>query len=206
MDINPNEDGINHINIYSKSKTELGRFLSNFYESKIDLGIDGIFNSVEGYWYWLSSHDDKLRTLSGFAAKKYGRSIKRFKSFSEDEFRLLIKRAIFRKIVSNPYFYKQLKNSTLPLKHYYTFNNVKCVDAGFSWIVEFIEKIRKNDELLFTIKIFNKDAIVKFGDEIFINNERYIFLGKEYTGKFSTNCIYIDDDCKVICKKVKSNN
>jgi len=28
--INPEEDGITHINIYSKGKTDLGRMLSNF--------------------------------------------------------------------------------------------------------------------------------------------------------------------------------
>ena len=50
----PATDGINHINIYSKGKTEVGRILSNFntpffkYETP-----HGKFRSLEGYYHWL---------------------------------------------------------------------------------------------------------------------------------------------------------
>lgn len=71
--VDPNEDGVTHINIYSQGKTELGRMLSNFYKCRIDTK-DGVFNSVEGYWYWLGIEDckekDALKTLSGYQAKK----------------------------------------------------------------------------------------------------------------------------------------
>ena len=61
----PSTDGIDHINIYSKGKTSLGRWLSNFAKSPIETE-DGHFDSIEGYWYWywLSSKDDTLRALS----------------------------------------------------------------------------------------------------------------------------------------------
>ena len=44
-------DGMTHINVYSKGKTEIGRWLSNFAYSPIDLGNEGYFSSIEGYWY-----------------------------------------------------------------------------------------------------------------------------------------------------------
>ncbi len=47
------KDGVDHINIYSKGKTSLGRFLSNFVQADIETE-DGDFASVEGYWYWLT--------------------------------------------------------------------------------------------------------------------------------------------------------
>lgn len=46
------KDGVDHINIYSKGKTSLGRFLSNFAQADIETE-DGNFASIEGYWYWL---------------------------------------------------------------------------------------------------------------------------------------------------------
>ena len=52
-EIIPTEDGITHINIYSKGQTELGKMLSNFAKFPIQT-VDGNFMSVEGYWYFLS--------------------------------------------------------------------------------------------------------------------------------------------------------
>lgn len=66
---NPDEDGVTHINIYSKGKTELGRMLSNFTSFPIEL--DGQrFNSIEGVWFYFATTEaaperNKLKTLSG---------------------------------------------------------------------------------------------------------------------------------------------
>lgn len=50
--IDPNKDGIDHINIYSKGKTALGKFLSNFTQCDVETK-HGEFGSIEAYWYWL---------------------------------------------------------------------------------------------------------------------------------------------------------
>ena len=78
--LDPNMDGITHINVYSGSKTELGRMLSNFYREKI-LTKDGEFMSVEAYWFWLGISSecefrDELRELSGYEAKKCGTQLR----------------------------------------------------------------------------------------------------------------------------------
>ncbi len=70
------EDGITHINIYSKGKTELGRLMSNFALSPFSVPQHGEFKSIEGYWYWLSTGDESLRDLYGYEAKKAGRKLR----------------------------------------------------------------------------------------------------------------------------------
>ena len=95
----PATDGIDHVNIYSAGRTELGRFMSNFAQAPIQT-IDGSFASIEGYWYWLGcEHTDRdtLRTVSGFAAKKLGRALQAEDWPNTSQFRLKIAVAILQK-------------------------------------------------------------------------------------------------------------
>lgn len=119
MTFNPENDGVDHINVYSQAKTQLGRFLTNFSYAPFTCE-DGRFQYVEGYWYWLSCKDDKLRTLSGFAAKKYGREVRASDWCDDSEFKRKICAAIKRKICSSSYL-REFKRSTLPFVHYYNF-------------------------------------------------------------------------------------
>ena len=121
MELKPENDGIHFINVYSKGKTKIGRFLSNFAYSPITTK-DGDFNSIEAYWYWLSSnHDnkDQLRSTWGFNAKNKGREL-RGKDWSYDEnFKNSIKEAITIKLTKYPDALKVLKEINLPLVHFY---------------------------------------------------------------------------------------
>lgn len=132
------QDGINHINIYSKGKTSLGRFLSNFADARIETE-DGEFSSVEGYWYWLLLKNDtamiqrekeSLRIFFGFDVKDLGRRLlKRYGSrFSEEkqvdndsDFQRKIKNAIKFKIDNNLKYKEELAKCTLPFEHYYVY-------------------------------------------------------------------------------------
>jgi len=70
MKFSRNDDGLSHINIYSKGMTELGRLLSNFANTPVNTPQDGKFTSIEGYWYWLLGKNDNrevLRTLHGLS-------------------------------------------------------------------------------------------------------------------------------------------
>lgn len=78
-------DGETHINIYSRGATEIGRWLSNFSYSPI-VTEDGSFNSIEGYWYWIQTHNDSLRSLHGFSAKKIGKESEIIVTISQEEF------------------------------------------------------------------------------------------------------------------------
>lgn len=137
---NPNNDGIDHINVYSQGKTVLGVFLSNWYRYPIILEPLGRFESIEGLWYWLSTKDDRLKSMSGFAAKKLGRSLPKLVTLPDDEFKCIIKQAIKIKVAGGPQ-YISFVDSVLPFTHYYVFSG-KQVDAGHKWIIEYLEQLR----------------------------------------------------------------
>jgi hypothetical protein len=142
MNIDPELDGIDHINIYSQSKTELGRFLSNFAYSPFDHPEDGNFVSVEGYWYWLGCKNDQLRTLYGAMAKKIGREYDAPDYIEDSEFKRKIKIAILIKI-KNSNFLNMFKESTLPFLHYYNYKGKIVVPKEGVWVIEYIENLRK---------------------------------------------------------------
>ena len=139
--INHHNDGINHINIYSKGKTQLGQFLSNFCQSPIDTE-DGHFESIEGYWYWLKCHNDHLRNLYGYEAKQFGKH-QTGNKMDENEFRTKIRNACWLKLVSNMPMMKLFINSKLPFTHYYVYNNT-MFDGGGKWLIDMWEEYRKH--------------------------------------------------------------
>lgn len=149
-----NKDGIDHINIYSQAKTALGCFLSNWYRYTIVLDDLGRFVSIEGLWYYLTTRDERLRNMSGFAAKKLGKSLPKIVNIEDNIFQEYIKAAIKKKICGSP-FHISFVESTLPFDHYYVFNG-KQVDAGHKWIIDYITDLRqelKNDLNKGSIKI-----------------------------------------------------
>lgn len=152
--MNPEEDGINHINVYSKARTELGQFLSNFSDCYVDTE-DGCFRTIEGYWYWLGLNEgiprrDKLFSTNGLDSKLLGRQLKAPewgpKNFNF-EFERKIGYAITVKILSNSDMCQKLIESKgLPLFHYYVYGSrIIMVKEGL-WMLRLMEQIR--DELI----------------------------------------------------------
>ncbi len=113
-------DGVEHINIYSKGKTSLGRKLSHFTRTPFIHPHYGPFDSMEGFWYWLRSpkRDDTLRNLSGKEAKDYGKKLPKgfYPEFWED-----IQAANYQKVIQHPDIMQMLVDSELPFQHYYVF-------------------------------------------------------------------------------------
>lgn len=146
MTLNPMNDGIDHINVYSRGKTLLGRLLTNFCDSPFILLDDGKFESVEGYWYWLSCKDDRLRKLSGYQAKVVGRQAGGKDWLDSEEFKKKIELAIRAKINQNVDIRIRLAQSTLPFKHYYLYGKVnpKVVEVlECDWVLAILETIRQ---------------------------------------------------------------
>lgn len=122
---NPDREGIDHINAYSKSKTELGKILSNFTPVYFKCE-DGAFNSIEGYWYWLKADPscegrEKLRYLTGFKAKQYGRAIGCVDWCDTNKFKIKIKKALWYKVLAMPRLKQLLLENKLPIVHYYSY-------------------------------------------------------------------------------------
>ena len=149
MDYKPLNDGVDHINIYSRGKTQLGRMLSNFYPFPFNHPVYGVFDTVEGFYYYVSTgfKHENLRTLSGFEAKQFGKSLERAKL---ENFENLIRKAIRLKICQNDTLASLLKTSSLPFTHYYFYGDPNgkyklFTPKGFEYMVDEIEKVR--DEL-----------------------------------------------------------
>jgi len=146
MRIDHNQDGISHINVYSKGRTELGRLLSNFAHTPFVHPAHGRFASVEGYWYWLSCKNDRLKELYGYLAKKVGRELGGQDWVDGAAFRQNVRKAISCKIEQNPNISRLLAESTLPLTHYYVYgqsHNAKVINVTQGvWIIDHIESIR----------------------------------------------------------------
>lgn len=128
-------DGVDHINVYSKGQTEIGKLLSNFSHFPFNCE-DGHFESIEGYWYWLSTKDDRLRKLYGFQAKQLGRELRGEDWCSEEWFIEKIKKAIKIKFKAMKHLLIKLD---LPITHYYCYGD-KQVFPKEDWITEFMQK------------------------------------------------------------------
>jgi hypothetical protein len=141
----PECDGIDHLNVYSQGKTALGRFLSNFSYSPIET-VDGHFDSIEGYWYWLGSavipSREKLRTLAGHEAKEYGRFIQSSEFSDAVDFKDKILAAVAVKLESNPAMKESLRVLRIPLAHYYVYGTKVVPVPGTKWLLDYFESLK----------------------------------------------------------------
>lgn len=141
----PTKDGIDHINIYSQGKTNLGQYLSNWAYAPTVL-LAGTFDSLEGYWFFLYTGNDMFKTLSGWEAKKEGQDSKienrQVKLSNNPLFRKRFGHAMREKVRQHPDLLKMLQDSFLPFTHYYVMQG-RVVNAGHEWVTEEWEKIRQ---------------------------------------------------------------
>lgn len=177
----PSKDGIDHINIYSKGRTELGKLLSNFTHSPFEHKMYGKFNTVEGFWHWLKTDKqyDIFRECSGAEAKSMS---KNYSFVFNGDFKSEIKKAILLKIEQNEKIKQLLKDSTLPLTHYYYYGTVEngkvVIPDNSKWVVDYIELIRE-----------------------YLNNKAYKLIiagSREITSYETVKKAYIDSDLKAI--------
>lgn len=146
--LDPQNDGVDHINIASRAATEVGRKLTNFYRHPLNIQDLGVFYSIEGLWYWLWTDEiikhyqakglydfdarikpmrDQLLTASGVNAKQLGRDIIKLlpeapHHEASPEFRKRICEAIKLKVRTIPGLMEDLRATyPKPLFHYYVF-------------------------------------------------------------------------------------
>lgn len=139
------EDGVTHINIYTKGHTALGRALTNPANIPFNHPKYGKFATIESYWHWTKTGrmHDGLRSLSGLDSKK---EAKKYEHKEIRGFRELIEEAIEIKVKDSPTLLTKLKESTLPFRHYYTYGilpDMRVVEPEeFKWIPIFVEELR----------------------------------------------------------------
>lgn len=152
--INPILDGVNHINVYSKGKTELGQLLSNFSESPVEVEHKGekiTFKTLEGYWFFQKMYIINgeehfgFKDMSGLEAKKEGSALTEnvIMDYNEEKmFRHYIIKAMVNKIANNSHLKDLLTSSNLPLAHYYVHNDDVVELPQFNWLIDAISEIR----------------------------------------------------------------
>lgn len=120
MELTPLEDGISHLNVYSKGKTQLGRWLTNPSPLGFDHPNFGHFDTAEGLHFFLKTGmlDYEYARLSGFEARKKGKADhKRYQQ--NPQFDQLMRIGWLCKITQNPELYYLVMDNKLPLVHYY---------------------------------------------------------------------------------------
>lgn len=132
-------DGVDHINVYSKGDTELGRLLSNFAHTPFT-GGGRQFASVEGWWHWYCTGKKlhHLAGLYGFRAKQEGRKYKRIQVPN----RKVLLPVYKRKIECNDYIHEMLVESTLPFTHYFNYGD-KIVQTEWEWTGSLWNEVRE---------------------------------------------------------------
>lgn len=134
------EDGVDHINVYSRGRTKLGRLLSNFAHTPF-MFQGGRFESVEAWWYWHQLKDrpgvkeqqlKHLMSLFGFAAKSKGSEMRRELGAGPKPTPRELKYIYERKLAGNPHLTAEFSANTLPFDHYYVYGN-KIVETEYRW-------------------------------------------------------------------------
>lgn len=113
-------DGVEHINICFTGKTELGRMLSLEFEQKFVHPILGPFKSLTNYWAYLKS-ESRNTSLRFMKPSTCLPALKRNNDMrdSVENFKALIVRGCYYKIMSTPKLKDMVMKSTLPFQMYF---------------------------------------------------------------------------------------
>jgi len=157
IDYKPQEDGVTHVNVYSKSKCLLGRLLSNFASTPI-VKNELQFASIESWWYWTKANNindnslfplfskeelDTLRESVGKEAKILFRKIYKEDSSSFSPKQEELKEVYELKLEAHPNIKELLLKNELPLTHYYMMFDKKVSADDFLWTVNLWDEIKK---------------------------------------------------------------
>lgn len=153
--VDPAMDGVDHINIYSKGRTELGRLLTNFAHTPFVHPVYGKFESMEGFYYYLKSGGrpaceinhtlklERLRELHGFQAKEFGRKFDRVDMPRRQWYQILFT-GLVEKVRQNQNVLEMLRESELPFVHYYLYGAKVFAPPGHAWLTDGYTCIREN--------------------------------------------------------------
>lgn len=112
------DDGKTHINIFSRSRSKLGKMLSNFYNADFTHPVFGKFANMECFWYYVKTgcRYEGLRNLPAYEAKIKG---KQLPLVHIDNFMEIMKEGIRIKILSHNSILTLFRRCKLPFDHYY---------------------------------------------------------------------------------------
>lgn len=134
-------DGEDHLNVWTKAKTRLGRLLTNPADVPVTHPTYGRFRTMEGLHFYLKTgmiHED-LRSMNGYEARRFGGTLKTVwnPNFTEE-----IKIGIKCKIDQHPELKELMEESILPFEHYYVYPTNVVVPKSSKAFCELLEEIR----------------------------------------------------------------
>ena len=141
------DDGVTHINVYSRGATRLGCCLSNFSSIGFTHPKYGPFASMEGFWYYVKTgfKHEGLRRLSGLAAKTVGRKLEVIR-MDPEEFQEIIRQGLTCKVEQHPDLLDMLLTSVLPLAHYYVMQRgdkpIQVIVPEHQWQLDHLQSLR----------------------------------------------------------------
>ena len=147
MQINPKLDGVSHINISSRGRTFLGRFLSHRTLCELNMP-EGRFLCVSAYWYHLTCKEDsRLSHVNGWETELLAAQLSplpRKQQLPAAELQAKIKKALDAKIKWSEYWQEEFTESELPFLHYYLDAEGNVVDESrkYRWLLNHLEARR----------------------------------------------------------------
>lgn len=140
------DDGITHVNTYSKGATQLGRLISNMYEDPFTCEL-GSFRCIECLYHYVRFYQEPeaemFHSLNGFDGKKLANLLKaeRKEDFYPGWEKILYTQMWEKFKRHRCYFVFQYKD--LPLVHYYVYGGKEVQTGTISRWDEEVEKMRK---------------------------------------------------------------
>lgn len=142
------DDGVTHINVYTRGATSLGRDLSNLADIPVNHPIHGQFRTMEGLWFYLTTGatNEMFRVMNGWDARRLGKSMEKVWS---NDFNTMVKIGLTAKILQNRELTLKLmtEHTDLNFYHYYYYGkapNVKLVvPKGHDWQMKHLGRIRR---------------------------------------------------------------
>lgn len=135
-------DGVDHVRIDAVSKTRLGRYLANTARTPFRVPVMGDFESLEGYWQFLSTgcRVQELHKVYGRSALLMGHSSRRIERM---HFRDHIVTGLKAKIIQSPCLGDLLQENTLPFALYELDDNGDPV-SHHDWFIKALDSIVKD--------------------------------------------------------------
>lgn len=139
-------DGTEHVNIWDKGQTNMGKALSTLADLPFVHNVYGKFRSIEGFYHYIRSVDqnDAMRKVAGYWARKAGQ---RLEVKHVPDFKKIIADANWQKIQQIPVLMEELKNLStfVALDSYYIQNEeplVRVRPPTAAWMVPAFHEIR----------------------------------------------------------------
>lgn len=185
MTIVPAKDGVDHINIYSKGKTSLGRALTNMFQFTFEYN-GCTFHSVEQAWHYFKFLDINplvaqhiLSLENSYDCLKYARanSVPETVAFVQtDAFRNRIKDVIITRLQADDALRVQLKNSVLPFKHYFVYgaDAVRDQSDKYSWLIQIFEDLRTELQFEYLDELLSKYGSLCYNMQTAPTNAVYV--------------------------------